>query len=96
MENTEFTTQFVTKNLSDNTIEDGDRDAEILIMFKYQLYTHFVIGIVLNLLCFYIFLKSGVYKSATGIHLTYLAICDNVVLISELFTDSSNTSRVFA
>ena len=68
-------------------------------MFKYQLYIHFVIipiGIVLNFLCFYIFLKSGLHKSATGIHLTYLAIADNAVLISELFTDSSNTARVFA
>ena len=98
MEN--ITTQYITNNQSDNTtIGHGDREAEILIMFKYQVYIHFVIipiGFVLNCLCFYIFLKSGVYKSATGIHLTYLAICDNVVIISELFTDSSNTNRVFA
>ena len=96
MENTEFTTQFAT-NQTPNT--DGDQDTNTLIMFKYQLYTHFVIipiGMVLNFLCFYIFLKSGLYKSATGIHLTYLAIADNVVLISELFTDSSNTARLFA
>ena len=94
------TTQFVTNNQTNNsTTGSGDDDAEILIMFKYQVYIHFIIipiGFVLNCLCFYIFLKSGVYKSATGIHLTYLAIVDNVVLVSELFTDSSNTNRVFA
>ena len=100
MENTEFTIQFVSNNQTNNTtMGNGDQDADTLIMFKYQLYIHFVIipiGIVLNFLCFYIFLKSGLYKSATGIHLTYLAIADNVVLISELFTDSSNTARLFA
>ena len=40
------------------------------------------IGLILNILCFVIFIKSKTYQSATGIHLTYLALADNLVLVS--------------
>ena len=44
MENTEFTTQLVTNNQTNNTIMgNGDQDVDTLIMFKYQLYIYFVI-----------------------------------------------------
>ena len=67
-------------------------------MFKVELYCFLVIiplGIFLNFLCFITFLKSKMYKTATGIHMTYLAIADNVVLISMLLADSGGTQRLF-
>ena len=69
-----------------------------LVMFKVELYCFLAIiplGIFLNFLCFTIFLKSKVCKTATGLHMTYLAIADNVVLISMLLADSGGTQRLF-
>ena len=83
-----------TRNVSAHHEEVADR----LIMFKYQQYTLLSIipvGTILNCLCLYIIIKSGIYKSGTGIHLLFIAIADNVVILSSMFTDSSNTSRVF-
>ena len=38
---TEFTTLFITNNQGHNTSKgQGDQDADILIMFRYQLYIH--------------------------------------------------------
>ena len=40
------------------------------------------VGLVLNLLCFIVFVKSSTARTATGIHLTFLAIADSLVLLS--------------
>ena len=51
---------------------------------RIAMYSQLVIspvGLVLNLLCFIVFVKSNTARTATGIHLTFLAIADGVVLL---------------
>ena len=43
------------------------------------------LGVIMNILCLITFIKSKISQSPTGLILTYLAIFDNMVLIS-LFT----------
>ena len=71
-----------TRNITTQVTNESSSPEESLVMFKVELYCFLVIiplGIFLNFLCFIIFLKSKMYKTATGIHVTYLAIADNVV-----------------
>ena len=87
-----------TRNITTQVTNESSSPEESLVMFKVELYCFLVIiplGIFLNFLCFIIFLKSKMYKTATGIHVTYLAIADKVVLISMLLADSGGTQRLF-
>ena len=58
-------------------------DTVLDVMLQFELYAQLVIipiGMVLNFLCLIIFIKSKTHKSPTGIHLTYLAVADTIVL----------------
>ena len=48
------------------------------------------IGFLLNLLCIITFIKSKTYKSPTGLHLVFIAVADNVILLS-MFLGRSET-----
>ena len=51
-------------------------------------------GFILNFLCLIIFIKSKIVKTPTGLHLTFLALADNLVLMVLLVMDTQSWSRL--
>ena len=58
--------------------------------FQVGLYSNVIlvpIGIILNILSFVIFYQIKTHKSATGLHLMYMAIADNFALVAIFLND---------
>ena len=72
-------------NFPVNRSIDEYSDQPLTFVQQIKLYTDLVIfpfGIILNIFCLITFVISKIYQSPTGLILTYLAIFDNMVLIS--------------
>ena len=52
------------------------------------------IGFVLNLLCLMIFIKSGIVRTPTGIHLVFLTLADNLLLVSLFIANTQVWARL--
>ena len=66
------------------------------IISQIEMYTDLVIfpfGVILNILCLITFVTSKISQSPTGLVLTYLAIFDNMVLISFFLLVASTFSK---
>ena len=51
------------------------------------------IGFILNSFCLIIFVKTRIFKSATGIHLTCMAVADNVILVALFLYSTEDWSQ---
>ena len=64
---------------------------------RIQMYSNIVlipVGFIFNNLCLVTFIKSKISQSPTGLTLTYLAVADNIVLVSmSIAFDSENWSK---
>ena len=57
----------------------SERVTHVVMYFSFVIIT---IGFILNSFCLIIFVKTRISKSASGIHLTFLAVADNVILVA--------------
>ena len=63
---------------------------------KIEMYADLVIiplGVIMNILCLIIFIKSKISQSPTGLTLTCLSIADNIVLVSIFLSSTQNWSK---
>ena len=73
----------VTDSMIGGTFDQSNPWSDIAA--RVAMYISFVImpgGFLLNSVCLVIFVKSRIAKSATGIHLAFIAVADNVILVS--------------
>ena len=66
---------------------------------QIAMYSQFVIipvGLILNVFCFIVLVKSKIAQTATGIHLTFLAVADILVLLTIFVFVSDDWSRHIA
>ena len=66
---------------------------------KIEMYADLVIiplGVIMNILCLIIFVKSKISQSPTGLTLICLSIADNIVLVSSFLSSTQNWSNYIA
>ena len=80
--------------LSDNTqIQYGSFAKTVQQIEMYSNLIIIPVGILLNLVCVITFIKSKISSSPTGLHLTCLAVADNVILLSMFAVQSESWSQ---
>ena len=80
--------------LAGDHIDQSDVVSEtVTLVVMYFSFVIIPIGFILNSFCLIIFVKTRISKSASGIHLTFLAVADNVILVALFVYNTEDWSQ---
>ena len=65
----------------------------VTLVVMYFSFVIIPIGFILNSFCLIVFVKTRIFKSASGIHLTFLAVADNVILVALFLYNTEDWSQ---